>query len=161
MKKIVDLFKVKLSELPEDIGSAISNRIIYFSILSTAALVSAVVSKQIILVIGSVIIAFIMFGTLLHIFYLINKDKILYVNGICTELCENIVIKHSSVCYIMFTADGLIYKCTASPKLLKKVRVGMNVSVYAVESAVRKDDQGCVQIANPLFFFSSYPTPQK
>lgn len=157
MKKILNLFKVDLGELPEDIGTALSNRVVTYCILSGVALVTAVATLQPILIIGAVIVVFALFATLFHTFYLINKKKVLFVKGICTELCENKVMKHSSLCYIMFTSGGMHYKCTASPRMFKKVKAGMIVSVYATENAVRKDDQGCVRITNPLFFFSTFP----
>ena len=97
-----------------------------------------------------------MWAALLHLLYLIKKDRLLYVNGICTDLYENKLFRHSSACYVIFEANGYNYRCGISYKILKNLKVGMHIAVYATENSISQDAHGGIRILHPVFFLPSY-----
>lgn len=145
-----------LKDLPEDLKEALSNRAVSTLLLSITIFTTTLFLKKIVLVVSSMIMVFLMWAALLHLLYLIKKDRLLYVSGVCTDLYENKFFRHSSACYVIFEANGYNYRCGISYKILKNLKVGMHIAVYAAENSISQDAHGGIRILHPVFFLPSY-----
>ena len=145
-----------LKGLPEDLSEALSNRAVSMLLLSITFFTTTLFLKKTVLVISSLVTLFFLWATFLYILYLIKRDRLLYVKGICTELYEKKLFTHSCACYVVFEANGYNYRCGTSYKSMKNIKEGMYIAVYAAESSILQDKHGCIQILHPIFLLPSY-----
>ena len=73
-----------LKGLPEDLSEALSNRAVSMLLLSITFFTTTLFLKKTVLVISSLVTLFFLWATFLYILYLIKRDRLLYVKGICT-----------------------------------------------------------------------------
>lgn len=144
-----------LSSLPEELSNAIIKKSVLTVFMDICFVVIGIyfIFSNWPMTLLCFLMAFSLSGTILYECYLIRKQKLFFVSGICTSITTEKMLKVGKLNYIIFKNGSKIYKCSINQAEINKFSTGCNVSVYTTERNVYKGSDGVININSPLHVF--------
>lgn len=146
--KIIKKKLCNLGDVSENLVEQLKNRILSNVLFLVLAISISVLFWNIYVVTALFLTVCCSWILFLYEYYLITRDKLLILSGICNEIVTGENFFNNKNKYLIIYSNNNAYKVLLNKK--RKIRVGSNVDVYTIQKNIYRDEE-FIHITNPLY----------
>ena len=141
-----------LKNIPNELYNLFFKKTLFSFILIVFIICISLYSKSLVLIVCAIFAVITILLMIGYEYYVITKNKLLWVCGICTDIEKKYFISNkSSYNSIIIETDNYTYKCNIPQNNIKQFKIGKAVSIYTTKHNIYQDNSGLVIISYPLY----------